>query len=343
MKISVVSFTRAGAAKNLELVRILQENNHQAASYSWHKYTGRKLIPFKSLKLLLQDLWDSQDVFLFLWDLENVARTVSPCLKRAKEGPAVVVMDEAGQFVVPFTAGSMQGTDAWCVWLAQLVDATPVLTKASLIEEGFDVDAFARNNQLHIQDIFRIRSVARALSAGEAVGIYSDYPIDGVLPEGLVRIGAVMNGAAQEEDRVPEVGISITDDWEAPRFAKECRMFPRNLVLGVFCAETSGAEELEQLVMGVLAEKHLSRERVCGLFSIRELAEAPGLKKLADRLDAPFFTYVKEQISPPETGKEEICEVCARLGSGNGKALAACSGKDGMLVCIYEKEVKLSF
>lgn len=343
MKISVVSFTRAGAARNLELVRILQENNHQAVSYSWHKYTGRKLIPFKSLKLLMQDLWDSQDVFLFLWDLEHVARAVSSYLKRTGEGPAVVVMDEAGQFVLPFTAGNMQGTDAWCSWLAQLVDATPVITKASFLEESFDADVFARKNQLHIQDIFRIRSVVLALSSGEAVGIYSDYPIDGVLPEGLVRIGTVMNGGEQEEGTIPEVGISITDDWEAPRFAKECRMFPRNLVLGVICTEQTGAAELEQFVVGALAEKHLSKDRVCGLFSTRELAEAAGLRKLADRLDVPFFTYEKEQISQFETDGKEICEACAKLGSMNGKALVACCKRDEMLVSVYEKEVKLSF
>lgn len=343
MKISVVSFTRAGAARNLELVRILQENNHQAVSYSWHKYTGRKLIPFKSLKLLLQDLWDSQDAFLFLWDLEHVARAVSPYLKRMSEGPAVMVMDEAGQFVLPFSAGNLQGADAWCMWLAQLVEATPVIMRASLIAESFDPDVFARKNQLHIQDIFRIRSVVRALSAKEAVGIYSDYPIEGVLPEGLVGIGTVMSGTAQVAGMVPEVGISITDDWEAPRFAKECRMFPRNLVLGVICTEASGMAELEQFVMGVLAENHLSKDRVCGLFSTRELAEAQGLRKLADRLDAPFFTYVKEQIAESGMGSEEICEACARLGSMNGKALVSCSKKDDMLVVVYEKELKLSF
>ena len=55
MKISVISFTRTGAVKNLEVTGLLQEKKHQAASFSWHKYTGRKLIPFQKLDQLLID------------------------------------------------------------------------------------------------------------------------------------------------------------------------------------------------------------------------------------------------------------------------------------------------
>lgn len=340
MKISVISFTRAGASKNLELVRSLQENDHQAVSYSWHKYTGRKLIPFKSLKLLLQDLWENQDAFLFLWDLEHVSHAVAPYLKQKGQGPAVVVMDEAGRFVIPFCAGKEKGINDWCRWFAQLMDAVWVDMLPKMQEEAFGVDAFAGKNQLHIQDIFRIRTIAAKLSAKEPVGIYSDYPIEGVLPEGLVCVGEVMHGDAPGKKDFPEAGISITDDWEAPHFAKECRMFPRNLVLGVICPKDVCASELEQLVTDVLVQKHLSKERICSLFSIRELADAPGIKALADRLDVPFFTYEKGEVAGAD--EKEVCEGCARMGSG-GKRLEGCREKNGMLLSVYEKEVELHF
>lgn len=341
MKISVVSFTRAGAARNLELVRILQENNHQAVSYSWHKYTGRRLIPFKSLKLLFQDLWDNQDAFLFLWDLEHVARAVTPYLKQREQGPAVIVLDEGGRFVIPFALGKERGIPDWCSRLAQLLDAVLVDTLPEAEEADFSADAFAGKNQLHIQDIFRIRTIAGKLAAKEPVGIYSDYPVEGVLPEGFVCAGGAMSVAGQEAQERPEAGISITDDWEAPHFAKECRMFPRNLVLGVTCPKETEAVGLEQLVFGLLAQEHLSRERVCGLFSVRETADVPALKVLADRLDIPFFTYEKEQAAGSTA--EEICESCARLGSGGGKTLKQSCLKGDIQVCVCEKEVQLHF
>lgn len=343
MKISVVSFTRAGAVKNLELVSILQQNNHQAVSYSWHKYTGRRLIPFKSLKLLLQDLWENQDAFLFLWDLEHVAKAVTPYLKQNGQGPAVVVMDEDARFVIPFSAGRMPGTNEWCGRFARLVDATAIITASFREEERFRPDAFAGKNQLHIQDIFRIRTIESKLAAGESVGIYSDYPVEGVLPEGLLPVGEVMNCGGKNETALPEAGISITDDWDAPHFAKECRMFPRSLVLGVVCDADSGAAALERFVVGALVQNRLSRQRLCGLFSVRELAECAGLKLLADKLDVPFFTYERGQLPGDLKKPEEICAACARMGSQNGRKLADCVQKDGMLAAVYEKEVELSF
>lgn len=336
MKISVISFTRAGAKRNLELVEVLQKNNHQAASYSWHKYTGRKLIPFQSLKLLFQDLWDSQEVFVLLWEMERAAYSVLPWLKKKGPGPAVVVMDEQGKFVIPVLRGRQKGVDAWCARFAKMVHATLVTTASSAVREHFDVDAFARNNQLHIQDVFRIKNVAAALAAKEAVGIYSDYPVEGVLPEGLVCCGTVMGGSGP----VPEVGISITDDWEAPHFAKECRMFPRNIVLGVVCRVDTDRETLVQFVIGSLAQNHLSRGRIGSLYSMQGAEGTDAVRELAKRLDIPFFTYEKKQLPK---GEKEACEACAFLGSGKGKRLAVCQREDGLQVSIYEKEWEVSF
>lgn len=343
MKITVISFTRAGAEKNLELVRLLQENNHQAASYSWHKYTGRKLIPFKSLKLLFCDLWDNQDAFIFLWDMERVARAVLPFLNQNGEGPAVIIMDEAGKFVIPFLKGSMKGTDAWCEWFAQLIDASAVITDGIREEKKFDVGAFARKNQLYIQDIFRIKTISTLLAQGGQAGIYSDYPVEGVLPEGLVGVGRVMAGENGPEGPVPESGISITDDWEAPRFAKECRMFPRNLVLGVVCSQGEDAAALEQFVLGVLTENHLSKERVGEVFSSHDLEQETAITALAQRLDIPYFTYAYDQLPADAVQSAKVCEACARLGSRNGKRLVDSRVKENMAVSVYEKKVELRF
>lgn len=343
MKITVISFTRAGAGKNLELVRLLQENNHQAASYSWHKYTGRKLIPFKSLQLLFHDLWDNQEAFIFLWDMERVARAVLPFWKEKGDGPAVIIMDEAGKFVIPFLKGNRKGTDAWCEWFAQLIDAVAVITDGIREEEKFDVGAFARKNQLHIQDVFRIKTIATLLSQGGQAGIYSDYPVEGVLPEGLVGVGRVMTDAKQPAGPAPECGISITDDWEAPHFAKECRMFPRNLVLGAVCGPKTDVSVLEQFIVSVLTENHLSKERVGEVYSPHSLGQESAVAALAQRMDIPHFTYSREQLPEGSGRTAEICTACAMLGSRGGKVQVEIRQKDDMAVSVYEKKIELSF
>lgn len=376
MKISVISFTRAGAAKNLEVVGILQEKKHQAASFSWHKYTGRKLIPFQKLDQLLTDLWDKQDAFVFLTDTETAMRAVIPFLSDPKKGPAVFVMDERGQFVLTLVNGSFAGAQDWCRQFAQMVNAVGVVTGNAAAEELFSMDAFAQNNHLQVQDVYRIRAVKEALAAGEPVGIYSDYPIEGVLPEGFVALGKLagmmqtampgvspevlqhmahkgfQSGAASDKTPVPEVGISITDDWEAPRFAKECRMYPKNLVMAIYCDKGKTMEELEYFVKNALTDARLSRKRIQTVFSLEEKAQEQGILQLADRWGIPFFTYSAKQLAGKDRQRTDVtsglplsilCDRCALLGSRQGDLRIAHKMADGMMVSVCEQAVELTF
>lgn len=343
MKISVISFTRAGAVRNLELAEILQKSHHQAVSYSWHKYTGRRLVPFQSLQLLFQDIWGEQDALLFVCDLERTVRSALPWLLQRGQGPAVVVADEKGSYVIPLLSGKMRGLDAWCTWFAKLADAAAVVTSCADRQEPFSLHRFAQKNCLHIQDSFRIQTVMDGLAAGETVGIYSDYPVEGVFPEGVVGVGAMMDNGARQAGDVPRLGISLTDDWEAPHFEKECRMFPCNLAVGIACQAGTAMPVLERFVTEILAQNHLSRTRLCGLFSVRELAEEPAILELADKLGIVFLTYEKGQAAGENASREEVCDGCARLGSGNGKRLVQCREREGMLACVYGKETEISF
>ena len=326
MKISVISFSRAGAKKNLELVNLLQEQKHQAVSYSWHKYTGRKLLPFKSLKLLFRDIWNSQEAIILLWDMENVLQSLMPYLKPKENGPALLLMDEGGRFVIPLTRGKQQDINGWCSRFAELAGALPVNTAPDGKEEHFEADIFARDNDLHVQDMFRLQNVAEMLAKGGPVGIYSDYPVDGVLPEGLVCVGSMMRSQAGPEEAeladcdVPAVGISITDDWEAPHFVKECRVMPRNLVLGVACLPETDVTELERFVCGILADAHLSKERICAVFS-------------GQREKAPAITALARCLNVSGIGAN---------GGNPGEQIAGGKRKD-MAACVYEKAPALHF
>ena len=342
MKISIISFTRAGAKKNLELGRLLSGKKHQAVSYSWHTCTGRKLVPFQSFEQLMSDLWREQELFLVLTDVPQAVRILGPYLQR--KGPAIFSMDEAGRFVIPFSFGQTDGMEDWCTWFSGLAGATAVLTSAKDAPERFDLTKFARENRLYVQDLFRIRTAAACLAEGKPVGFYSDYPVDGVLPEGLIRC---KKGAEIPQELMPEVGISVTDDWEAPHFAKECRMFPQNVALGVrFCAGADpGKDAARQAVLSVLSRQHISRQRVFAIFA----GEEPGQKRpaagLADALDVPCFTYTRAQLAQGAgvSGEEEaLCEGCALLGSGRGRKIV--SARDGEIaVSLYEMEMKFSF
>ena len=341
MKISIISFTRTGAKKNLELCSLLCEKKHQAVSYSWHTCTGRKLVPFQSFDQLMEDLWREEELFLVLTDVPSAVRLLGPYLRR--KGPAVFTMDEVGRFVIPFSFGQTDGMEDWCTWFSGLAGATAVLTLGREDAERFDLTDFARRNRLYVQDLFRVRTAAACLAEGKQVGFYSDYPVEGVLPNGLVWC---KKEAKIPGELMPEVGIALTDDWEAPHFAKECRMFPQNVALGVRFDEGAdlGEGAYRQAALSVLSGQHISRQRVFAVFAPEEPGQRQRAARLADWLDIPCFTYTHNQLAH-RTGscsKEALAQECAFLGSGRGKRIAD-AYEGGMAVSLCEKDTKISF
>lgn len=89
-----------------------------------HYYPG-------SLKEHLASLWGSHRSFVFCLATGAVVRLIAPLLQHKSSDPAVVVLDEAGQFVISLTGGHQGGGDRLSRLLALQLKATPILTGAS--------------------------------------------------------------------------------------------------------------------------------------------------------------------------------------------------------------------
>ena len=84
------------------------------------------------------------DGIVAIVSLGAMVRLIAPHLGNKESDPGVVVIDEAGRFVIPMLSGHLGGANALAGVIATALDATPVLTTASDARQTLAVDLLGR-------------------------------------------------------------------------------------------------------------------------------------------------------------------------------------------------------
>lgn len=152
MKIAVVSITKHGIALAGKVVAALpgaqlfvpekfQADAEAAVAHcspgAVHTYQGK-------VGDQVPALFAAFDGIVCIVSLGAVVRLIAPHLKNKETDPAVVVVDEAGKFVIPVLSGHLGGANQLAGHLAAALGALPVLTTASDARETIAVDLLGR-------------------------------------------------------------------------------------------------------------------------------------------------------------------------------------------------------
>lgn len=97
-----------------------------------------------ALRAQIPALFERYDQIVFFISLGAVVRLIAPHLKSKDEDPGILVVDDAGMFVIPVLSGHIGGANAYAEKLSDLIGATPVLTTASDVGKTIPVDILGR-------------------------------------------------------------------------------------------------------------------------------------------------------------------------------------------------------
>ena len=148
MKIAVVSITKHGIALAGKVVAALpgaqlfcpekfRAEGETAAPGAAHCYEGK-------VGDQVPALFAAFDGIVCIVSLGAVVRLIAPHLKNKETDPAVVVIDEAGKFVIPMLSGHLGGANQLAGHLATALGAQAVLTTASDARATIAVDLLGR-------------------------------------------------------------------------------------------------------------------------------------------------------------------------------------------------------
>lgn len=313
---SFISFTDAG----IKLGERLSKDMPQLSLYSY----GRD---FKETKSLIEGLFSQDELIIISGACGMAVRLIAPFIKSKATDPAVLVVDDLGHHVISLLSGHLGGSNEWCKKVAEYLGAEPVITTATDNHGVFAVDEMAREKDLVFEDTSSIREVSSRLLRGEQVGYYSDC------------------------------GINITEYLDSKKqFKKECRLYPKNVFVGMGCKAGKSADELHEFLTGVFDENRLPLARICGIFSIDKKADEQGLIELAKRLGTEFTTFSPEELSEAQgdfshsdfvlenVGVDNVCERAAIYAAscGNTKQANLLINKtksDGMTIALAVREM----
>ena len=325
MRAAVVAFTRRGAALGARAAEVLGASLHVPPRLAGE--TGAAA--YTSLAAWTAEHWSRCEALIFVGACGIAVRAVASHVRDKFTDPAVVVLDEGGQFAIPLLSGHMGGANDLARALADLTGAQAVITTATDVNGRFAVDLWARERDLAVTDRHLAREISAAVLEGKPVGFASDFAA--VCPPGL-------------SPRRENLAIFVTCRREREPFPRTLRLAPRCLILGIGCRRGTREDAIAAAVDASLWEAKLEPLAVKAAATIELKAEEPGLLAFCRERDLPLRIYsagelavVPGTFTPSSfvrsvTGVDNVCERAA--AAGGGMLLAGKRAREGVTVAI---------
>ncbi|WMJ22033.1 cobalt-precorrin 5A hydrolase [Paludicola sp. MB14-C6] len=273
------------------------------------------------------------DGIIFIGAVGIAVRLIAPYIKSKDTDPAVIVIDELGKYVIPILSGHIGGANKLAQTTADFLNATPIITTATDLNNVFAVDVWSTNSNCVIPDISKIKYISSALLKGEQVGFASDFECGDPLPDGVVK-----------SDNF-NIGIMVSLDEKKHPFDITLNVIPKIITIGVGCKKNTDAKVFEQYVLDTLQNLAISMKAVKEIASIDLKKEEECIIQFCNKYKIPFQTYTSDELSKVKgdfsysefvkktTGVDNVCERSAVMKNG-GELILKKQSNNGMTIAI---------
>ena len=143
---------------------------HTDAQSAVHEQHIKQAIPD-----LMADLFPAHDSLIAIMASGIVVRSIAPVLRSKASDPAVLVIDEAGDFVISLLSGHLGRANDDARQIAALLGAQAVITTASDVTHSLAVDTLAMQLDCAIDDLHAAKCVTAEIVNGSPVAVLNTY------------------------------------------------------------------------------------------------------------------------------------------------------------------------
>lgn len=292
-KIIIAAFTRNGISTAKKISEFIKSE-----IFVPERFSGENL---KKIDTPLTEwtgkIFGNSSAIIFVSACGIAIRAIAPHVKSKLSDPAVIVIDEKANFVIPILSGHIGGANELAEKIAAHLHAIPVITTATDVNNLTAIDEWAVKNECIIEN----PNVVKNFSA-----------------EILENHG---------------VGVAITHELHDAPFPVTLWLRPKNLILGVGCNRGIGINEFEEATLDFLKSAGVSILSLKALASINLKADENALIQFAKNHDIDFLTFSAKDLMELKgnftrsqkvfdvTGVDNVCERACMLAAGEKAVL----------------------
>ncbi|HEX3016144.1 MAG TPA: cobalt-precorrin 5A hydrolase [Desulfobacteria bacterium] len=316
----------------------------------------------------LKELFGRYEAIICLMATGIVVRSIAPLLRGKAVDPAVVVIDENGQFAISLLSGHLGGANDLAREAARALHGIPVITTATDVQGYLAVDVLANDMGAKPEPIAKLEPVNSAIAAGETVELFSeaalplgkDHPVwhdarwrvhrpseaGATGQEFLAMVQASTATAGRRQD----VPVVVTAKLGPEKFLY---LRPPVIVAGIGCRRGVSGKRILRAILAALDRAGRSPLSLKKLASIEAKTDEAGIIWAARELGVPveFFsvTVLREIIAGHEglaksdfvnkqMGVGGVCEPASLAGCRQGRLVLGKQANEGITVALAEEE-----
>ncbi|WP_299977887.1 cobalt-precorrin 5A hydrolase [Desulfobacula sp.] len=262
---------------------------------------------------------------VFIFSTGIAVRIIAPLLESKTIDPAVVVVDDNGNYAISLISGHLGGANALTKKIAAIINATPVITTATDTNLLPSIDLIAKDGHLYIETPQNIKVINMAFLTGKPVNLYDPF---GFIKKKLTK--TFWTNKNQKDGATGKIFCSC----EAKDVSRETLILrPPVLSVGIGCNRGTSCEKLKQFLFMVFKKEGLSVNSICRFATINIKKDETGLLALSKAMKIQIDFYDKKKLNSVKTimtpskmaekhlGVKSVCEAAAILSAGSGKLI----------------------
>lgn len=333
MKMAIISVSDKGKTLALKLKDKLDDDSTIIRCDLYHK----------NVKNYFPVLFYEYDAIIAIMASGILIRSIAPLVESKVTDPAVLNIDDNGNFVISTLSGHLGGANELAHKISRLIDATPVITTSTDVNKKLGIDVLAKDLYLTIDNTEEILYFNKAILEGNELS-FTINP-----NKNFNYLFEYLNNNTLEIDLSIYYSSKISvDEIHVEIDEHKIILKEKKIVVGIGCRRGKECEKIYDGLKKSLDDLNIMPSRVNMLTSAEIKKDEKGILELSDKLEIPVeFVEIdklrlfesrdvtKSDFVYSKFGIYGVCEPSALIMAGfDSKLIYKKTSYDGITISI---------